>query len=164
MKRFLLFFLFAVTSFAQSRQAPAIQGQGETPKTAPFYVTSSPAPEETFEIECPEIIVPGEPIEVHAKDSIWAMVRLGCTVWTKQEWDIAEEHQKKRDFQTPHWVPDPSAGHYDCPDGWTAFSRSEPTIPWSGSVSAVYIEPHKDKKGHVLGEQPPPPICIRDAK
>lgn len=64
----------------------------------------------------------------------------------------------------PEWVPDPSAGHYDCPDGWTAFSRSEPYPVWNGPIAAIFVAPHKDKKGHILGEQPALPICVRDAK
>lgn len=66
----------------------------------------------------------------------------------------------------PEWVPEPSAGHYDCPDGWTAYSRSEP-IPYSDApitANAVYIAPPRDKKGHALGQRPPEPICIQDHK
>jgi hypothetical protein len=80
---------------------------------------------------------------------------------------------------TPEWVPDPSAGHYDCPDGWTAYQREEPnkwsdssialaanlgTTSGNGVVSAIYRRPQLDKKGHELGVQPPPPICIKDSK
>lgn len=66
----------------------------------------------------------------------------------------------------PEWVPDPSAGHYDCPEGWTAFSRSEPNpqIDTIVATNAIYIAPPRDKKGHILGSQPPPGICVQDAK
>jgi hypothetical protein len=70
----------------------------------------------------------------------------------------------------PEWVPDPSAGHYDCPDGWMAYSRSEPDVYHIGGAvaayaqPAIYITPRLDKKGHVLNEQPPPPICIKESK
>jgi hypothetical protein len=69
----------------------------------------------------------------------------------------------------PEWVPDPSAGHYDCPDGWTAYTKSEPEV-WSYggatfaaypiTANGVFIPPPRDKKGHVLGVQPPAPICV----
>ena len=64
----------------------------------------------------------------------------------------------------PEWVPDPSAGHYDCPDGWTAMASVEP-MKYSDrfqSVPAVYVLPLLDKKGHELKSQPAPPICIKD--
>ena len=65
----------------------------------------------------------------------------------------------------PEWVPDPSAGHYDCPDGWTAYARSEP-MPYKipGPVAAVYFPPKTDKKGHVLNDQPEKPICLAETK
>lgn len=65
---------------------------------------------------------------------------------------------------TPEWVPDPSAGHYDCKAGWTAYSKSEP-VKYSDSmapIAAVYNPPPTDAKGHVLGVRPPAPICIKD--
>lgn len=70
----------------------------------------------------------------------------------------------------PEWVPDPSAGHYDCPDGWIAVVPSEPPkysppllfVP----ARAVHIEakPNLDKKGHVLGERPKSPICVQESQ
>jgi len=76
----------------------------------------------------------------------------------------------------PEWVPDPSAGHYDCPNGWMAYTKSEPE-KWSpggatmtfasgqeAMSSAVFITPPLDKKGHILGVQPPVPICIKESK
>jgi hypothetical protein len=66
----------------------------------------------------------------------------------------------------PEWVPDPSAGHYDCPTGWIAYTRSEPQVYSDAPISAaaVFITPPVDEKGHVLGSQPAPPICIQEAK
>lgn len=72
--------------------------------------------------------------------------------------------QSANQVPKPEWVPDPSAGHYDCPNGWTAYSRSEPNLVGIGPVSAIYIAPHLDKKGHLLGDQPPMPICIKDGQ
>lgn len=67
---------------------------------------------------------------------------------------------------SPVWVADPSAGHYDCPNGWTAYGRSEPEVFKAGGyavpASAIYRTPNLDKKGHVLSEQPSPPICIQE--
>jgi len=65
----------------------------------------------------------------------------------------------------PEWVPDPSAGHYDCPEGWTAYAKAEPP-KFSGIIyeDDVYIRPSTDKKGHVLGVRPPAPICIQDPR
>jgi hypothetical protein len=72
----------------------------------------------------------------------------------------------------PEWVPDPSAGHYDCPDGWIAYESVEPKVyrsPAGGLGSSFtqeyfpnYSIPHVDKKGHVLSERPKPPICIQE--
>ena len=62
------------------------------------------------------------------------------------------------------WIPDPSAGHYDCPEGWTAFGKVEPEKPYYGPIAAIYHEPPKDKKGHILGVQPPQTVCIQDSK
>ena len=65
----------------------------------------------------------------------------------------------------PEWVPDPSAGHYDCPDGWTAMESVEPEKYYGLTMGGwAYIEPHPtlDKKGHKLKSQPAPPICIKD--
>lgn len=62
----------------------------------------------------------------------------------------------------PTWVQDHSAGHYDCPDGWTAYSRAEPYPPNDGPFAAVYYAPTKDAKGHVLQDQPKPGICVKD--
>lgn len=62
----------------------------------------------------------------------------------------------------PEWVPEPSAGHYDCPNGWVAYSRSEPYPPVT-AVNANYVPLPTDKKGHVLGVRPPEPICIQDS-
>lgn len=65
---------------------------------------------------------------------------------------------------TPEWVPDPSAGHYDCPDGYSAYVRSE-LSKYSerfGSINAVLITPELDKKGHALRGRPEPPKCIQD--
>jgi hypothetical protein len=64
----------------------------------------------------------------------------------------------------PEWVPDPSAGHYDCPDGWMAYSRSEPYPPYNGPVVSIYRAPTTDKKGHVLQDRPAVPICIQETK
>ena len=64
----------------------------------------------------------------------------------------------------PEWVPDPSAGHYDCPNGWMAYSPSEPEVPYYGPIAAMYHHPPTDKKGHILGVQPPMPICIKESK
>ncbi len=64
---------------------------------------------------------------------------------------------------SPVWVADPSAGHYDCPEGWLAYTRSEPEVyQVIAPVPAVYRAPNCDKKGHVLNEQPPLPICIQE--
>jgi hypothetical protein len=68
----------------------------------------------------------------------------------------------------PEWVPDPSAGHYDCPDGWTAMRSAEPEkwrAPYNGPIAAPYYlgKPNLDKKGHVLAERPSPPVCVSDA-
>lgn len=62
----------------------------------------------------------------------------------------------------PEWVPDPSAGHYDCPDGWTEYARREPIKPFYGPVAAIFIPPNTDKNGHLIGERPDPGICIKD--
>ena len=64
----------------------------------------------------------------------------------------------------PEWVPEPSAGHYDCPNGWMAYSPSEPEVPYYGPIATIYHHPPKDKKGHILGVQPPVPICIKEQK
>jgi hypothetical protein len=67
---------------------------------------------------------------------------------------------------TYEWVPDPSAGHYDCTEGYTAMESVEPQ-KYSDrfqSVPAVYIITNLDKKGHVLGNRPAPPICVKDVK
>ena len=64
----------------------------------------------------------------------------------------------------PEWVPDPSAGHYDCPDGWTAMASVEPMKYYDRFqlTPTVYVSPTLDKKGHELKSQPAPPICIKD--
>ena len=65
---------------------------------------------------------------------------------------------------TPEWVPDPSAGHYDCPDGWTAFRPDEPTkFGNNGIAIGIYHPLTLDRKGHLLYDRPPVPICIQDA-
>lgn len=66
----------------------------------------------------------------------------------------------------PEWIPDPSAGHYDCPEGWMAYQKAEPPVMRDGPIaaSAIYREAPKDKKGHLLGERPEPPICIQEPK
>lgn len=69
---------------------------------------------------------------------------------------------------TPEWVPDPSAGHYDCPEGWMAYQKAEPPVmrdgPIAANMHAIYREIPKDKKGHLLGERPDPPICIQEPR
>jgi hypothetical protein len=62
----------------------------------------------------------------------------------------------------PEWVPDPSAGHYDCPDGWMAYKVAEPEKPYYGPVAAIYRAPTLDKKGHILDDRPSPGICIKE--
>jgi hypothetical protein len=69
----------------------------------------------------------------------------------------------------PAWVPDPSAGHYDCPDGWTEYSRSEPYPPTNNLYTLNDGPPlgfyeTLDAKGHVLALRPAPGICIKDTK
>jgi hypothetical protein len=64
----------------------------------------------------------------------------------------------------PEWVADPSAGHYDCPDGWTAYKAEEPRKFFTGPIAAIYRAPTLDKKGHVLDDRPSPGICIQDLK
>lgn len=69
----------------------------------------------------------------------------------------------------PEWVPDPSAGHYDCPDGWLAMQSVEPEVwkpPYWGPTfnDTIPAPPSRDKKGHVLGYRPPPPICVQEPK
>ena len=75
------------------------------------------------------------------------------------------------DAPNPEWVPDPSAGHYDCPDGWTAMASVEPMKYYDrfqltsnplGMLPPVYVSPTLDKKGHELKYRPAPPICIKD--
>lgn len=63
----------------------------------------------------------------------------------------------------PTWVQDPSAGHYDCPDGWTEYSREEPSR-WNpgGAILTVNIPPQLDYKKHVLNPRPDPGICVKD--
>ncbi len=63
----------------------------------------------------------------------------------------------------PVWVPDPSAGHYDCPNGWTAYSRSEPDVVPSISNAPLYPS-LMDAKGHFLRSQPKAGICVKDQK
>jgi hypothetical protein len=84
----------------------------------------------------------------------------------KEFWKYVVHYAPGSSPPKPEWVPDPSAGHYDCPDGWTAFSQSEPNphVDVSIATNAIYIAPPRDKKGHVLGSQPPPPICVQDSK
>jgi hypothetical protein len=66
----------------------------------------------------------------------------------------------------PTWVPDPSFGHFDCPDGWIAYERSEPYPPFQGSTAAVYIAPPHDAKGHVLNpdKNNRKAICIKESQ
>jgi len=69
----------------------------------------------------------------------------------------------------PEWVPDPSAGHYDCPDGWMAMISAEPEkwhIPntFVNGMAMGGGPPNLDKKGHILRDRPSPPICIQDVK
>lgn len=61
----------------------------------------------------------------------------------------------------PTWVPDPSAGHYDCPDGWIAYSRSEPTYTAGQLGGLIYHPQMQDAKGHVLADRPEPGICVQ---
>ena len=68
----------------------------------------------------------------------------------------------------PEWVPDPSAGHYDCPDGWTAMRSAEPEKWHTPNILVNGMAmgggpPTLDKKGHVLAERPSPPVCVSDA-
>jgi hypothetical protein len=95
------------------------------------------------------------------KRAIIVALLLSGTVWAQQS--VKDAPPK------PEWIPDPSAGHYDCPAGWMAYQKAEPPVLWDGpvaasasSTSAVYITPPKDKKGHLIGAQPPPPICIKE--
>jgi len=69
----------------------------------------------------------------------------------------------------PEWVPDPSAGHYDCPDGWMASKivSLEPEKwhdPFSVNFYPGYLTqiPALDKKGHALGVRPLPPTCMQE--
>jgi hypothetical protein len=66
----------------------------------------------------------------------------------------------------PNWVPDPSAGHFDCPDGWIAYERTEPRTysEQLQSVPAIYQAPILDTKGHVLGAKRTPQYaaCIQE--
>ena len=69
----------------------------------------------------------------------------------------------------PVWVPDPSAGHYDCVEGYSHYERSkdQPKLPYDGPIAAPYFvgpKPTVDAKGHVLGERPAPGICVKDGK
>lgn len=65
----------------------------------------------------------------------------------------------------PVWVPDPSAGHYDCPGGWTAYSRSEPyAVRWTGELWSDGLGTLMDAKGHILKLRPDPGICVEDKK
>lgn len=63
---------------------------------------------------------------------------------------------------TPEWVPDPSAGHYDCPEGWTHYLPSEPPPHTIVIRNAIYISPNLDKKKHVLLDRPAAGKCIQD--
>jgi hypothetical protein len=83
---------------------------------------------------------------------------IGFTVKT-----VAQSKPISTETPKPEWVPDPRAGHYDCPDGWTAFSSSEPEIPRT-FANLIYSPQPKDKKGHLLGVRPAPGICIQDSK
>src|ERR1700675_4496542 len=64
----------------------------------------------------------------------------------------------------PTWVSDPSAGHYDCPEGWTAYVAAEPSKFSEGGIMTLgmYIRPPLDAKGHVLASRPSPAICVQD--
>ena len=68
----------------------------------------------------------------------------------------------------PTWVPDPSAGHYDCPEGWMHYAPAEPQVyhEMPSSMHLPYFEPPRvtrDAKGHVLGTPPAPGICVKEA-
>lgn len=68
----------------------------------------------------------------------------------------------------PVWVPDPSAGHYDCPDGWSEYARREPPPP-PPRFGATFDQPIcisgcADAKGHVFQERPSPGICVEEKK
>lgn len=93
---------------------------------------------------------------------------MAFTGATRQVYEFSDLHFQTnttaadRSIPQPTWVQDPSAGHYDCPDGWTAYSRAEPYPPNDGPFAAVYYAPTKDAKGHVLQDQPKPGICVKD--
>lgn len=69
----------------------------------------------------------------------------------------------------PIWVPNPSAGHYDCPDGWAAYSRTEPAS-FNSAFSANGVMDFRnytiqtDANGHVIESRPAPGICVEDKK
>lgn len=183
MKRLILFLLLAGSVGAQTANSPnqvtleqkcgpgtleACPQGGSITFSGP---STDPGPE--WRITCPKF--PNDiddPVIVHAKDRLEAMVDLGCTVWSDKEWDDAKRSEQgwqknPNSHPQPKWIPDPSAGHYDCPDGWTAMVSAEPPV-WSGSYGQIQLNipppPPRDKKGHVLGVQPPAPICLRDAR
>jgi hypothetical protein len=161
MKRLLMLVVIASSVGAQSA------GQIQFGSTAQIDTN-----EPIFEVTCPKVLDPNEPVTVHAKDRIWAMVELGCTVWTEKEWadaqKLEEDAAKHGIVPFARWIADPSAGHYDCPDGWMAYAKSEPPVyrdgPIAANAVAIYIPPRKDKKGHLIGEQPSAPICIQESK
>ena len=65
---------------------------------------------------------------------------------------------------TPVWVEDPSAGHYDCPEGWMEYEPAEPPVYRNGPQTLPYMSVPKDAKGHVLKFRPAPGICIEVKK
>jgi hypothetical protein len=94
-------------------------------------------------------------------------VTLECNpAWNNCGTITLTDRTTQKIIPSPVWVADPSAGHYDCPDGWTAYGKSEPEVFKAGGyavpASAIYRTPNLDKKGHVLGEQPVPPICLQE--
>lgn len=64
----------------------------------------------------------------------------------------------------PTWVQDPSAGHYDCPNGWTAYSRGEPYKPNFGVTFTDGLNGGAltDAKGHLMNQRPESGICVKD--
>jgi hypothetical protein len=159
MKRFAFFFLMATSLFAQSRE----------PETIPFQITTGSA----------NTVPSAFKIWDQSSHLVLTLSMDGKVTYgdgytpneaAVQFWNAVQKYAPYPPGTvkppTAEWVSDPSAGHYDCPDGWMAFSKSEPDprVDTIVTANAIYIPPPRDKKGHVLGSQPPPPICILDSK
>lgn len=61
------------------------------PLVAPSVLTTEEKEKmHKFVITFPRDIKADEPIEVEAKDRLWAIASLGATVWTIEEWEQAK--------------------------------------------------------------------------